>query len=198
MPAVSGIQDQQYCTGLAQVYRLLALAVNYPARSWFTPEYWRVVSRTWLEIDGGQATVQLPEYPQSEQSFEELQIEYTRLFINAVPHVVAPMYGSVYLDSDGVLYGASAEKVKAFYQQCDVTLNGEGDIPDALGTQLKFLALLMDDGREVDAERFLSHYFRPWFTQFFQRVSEATKHPYLLVMIQLINFFTEEEMDHGN
>lgn len=198
MPAVGGMQNPQYCTAMAQLYRLLAMAVNYPERTWLTCDYWETLALTWAEITAGQMTVHMPAYPQDEQSFEALQVEYTRLFINAVPHVVAPMYGSVYLEPDGVLYGSSAEQVKDFYQQRDVSLNGASDIPDFLGTELKFLALLMDEKREDEAEQFLSLHFRPWFKLFKQRVTSAAQHPYFLVLIHLINFFTEEEMAHGN
>ena len=30
--------------------------------------------------------------------------EYTRLFINAFPHVIAPPYGSIYLEKEGLVY----------------------------------------------------------------------------------------------
>ena len=198
MPASTEIQKKDDCSKLAQIYRFLALSMDYPDKVWLTREHWDAIAATWREIYPDQAAVEFPVFPATPQLLEDLQVEYTRMFINSIPHVIAPMYGSVYLDADGMLYGSSAEKVKAFYHQADFVLKGAGDIPDSLGNQLKFLALLMDEAKEEEAERFLRQCFRPWFKIFFKRVSKETRHPYFQVLVLLINFFTEEEEDHDS
>ena len=54
-------------------------------------------------------------FARSDDLIEELQIEYTRLFINGVPHVVAPPYGSVYLDKS--LQGLHVAKTLTYYRE---------------------------------------------------------------------------------
>ena len=198
MPASAEVQKKEYCSKMSKLYRFLALSMEYPDSAWLTREHWNAIAATWREINPDSPVVTFPDYPSTPQSLEELQVEYTRMFINSIPHVIAPLYGSVYLDADGMLYGTSAEKVKAFYRQADFRLKGDGDIPDSLENQLKFLALLMDEAKEEEAERFLRQCFRPWFTLFFKRVNKETRHPYFQVLVLLINFFTEEEKDHDN
>jgi len=186
------------CTRLAEILRFLAAAMEYPQRSWLTPPYWAALEGLLHEIGSNSADAMLPSYPASPEQFECLQVEHTRLFINAVPHVIAPPYGSVYLDGDGMLYGASAERAKAFYRQENFELRGSHDIPDYLGHELRFVALLLEQGREEAAELFLRQCFRPWFGSFYQRVSRESRHPYYVVLVSLIDFFTKEEEDHGS
>ena len=198
MTAATKEPQTTYWAAFAGIYRFLAQSMEYPDSTWLTREHWNTVAATLKEIAPGQIVVKFPEYPSSPELMEELQVEYTRMFINSVPHVIAPLYGSVYLDADGMLYGISSEKTKAFYRQADFALKGANDIPDSLGNQLKFLALLMDEAREEEAERFLQQCFRPWFRLFFERVNKETTHSYFRVLVFLINFFTEEEKDHDN
>ena len=108
-----------------------------------------------------------------------------------------PQVPRLYVDDDGRLYGPSAERVKAFYHQAEWTLKGAYDIPDSLDAQLKFLALLMDEDKQDEADRFLKQCFRPWFKLFFERVNTEAQHPYYRVLVLLINFFTQEEENDG-
>lgn len=180
----------------ADILYFLAVAMEYPEPSWLTPTYWatleNLVNETALHSDPSE----FPAYPSMPEAFEQLQVEYTRLFINAVPQVIAPPYGSVYLDADGMLYGTSAVKVKQFYHQQGYDLQGDYDIPDSLGHELRFVAKLLEEGKEAPAEEFLDRWFRPWFTSFHQRIRQQSRHPYFCALASLIDFFTKEENDH--
>ena len=191
------VAEQIVADRLSALLAGLAQSMDYPDLDWLTQEHWSWI-KDLLDDLGWQAERQ--ELPDTidDDFLTALQVEYTRLFINAIPHVVAPPYGSVYLDSEGILYGPSAEKAKQFYHQQGFDLVGPNDIPDHLNHELRFVSLLLQDGRICEAEQFLRQCFHPWFGLFQDRVMGETKQPYYRVMVQLIKFFTKEEEEHDS
>ena len=126
---------------------------------------------------------------------ETLQIEHTRLFINGVPHVIAPPYGSVYLDKS--LLGLHTEKTLRFYAECGYSLKSGSDLPDHIIHQLEFLSLLAEKGDAEHESEFLQTIFLPWFDKFGARVKQESQHPFYSVIVQLIDYLTKEEDEHG-
>jgi len=180
---------------MADIYRFLSKSMQYPNADWMDEKYFTAIY-TFLDELGWHDDASALRSALSEKNdwLESLQLEHTRLFVNAVPTVIAPPYGSVYLSSDGMLYGPSAVKTKEFYQERGFGLSGEFDIPDHITFELEFLALLADDGREEDEELFLKKHFRPWFPIFRDRVLNEVRHPFYGVLVKLIDFFTREEL----
>ncbi len=130
---------------------------------------------------------------QSPDFIEDLQIEYTRLFINGVPHVVAPPYASVYMDQS--IQGSFALKTLNFYREKGFVMGKNADLPDHLIHELEFLSLLAREQDPAGEEEFLSTLFRPWYSHFYPRVATETRHPYYRMVVTLIDFFTKEEED---
>lgn len=126
---------------------------------------------------------------------EDLQVEYTRLFINGMPHVIAPPYGSVYIDKS--LQGAFAGDTLAFYGKKGFGMDPDADLPDHLIHELEFLSLLAEEEDFEGEEEFLKNLFRPWFKKFHPRVTEGAHHSFYGVVVQLIDFFTKEEDKDG-
>ncbi|MGV1098904.1 TorD/DmsD family molecular chaperone [Thiovibrio sp. JS02] len=180
---------------MADIYRFLSHSMQYPDPAWMDEKYFSVIY-TFLEELGWQDEARELHNTISDEKewLEPLQVEHTRLFVNAVPSVIAPPYGSVYLSNDGKLYGPSAVKAKAFYREKGFHLVGEYDIPDHITFELEFLALLAEDGRTEDEEIFLQEHFRPWFPKFQARVLQEGRHPFYRVLVKLIDFFTREEL----
>lgn len=180
---------------MAEIYRFLAHSMRYPSPDWMQADYFSVLDTFLVELgwdDEAQALRQA--IAESADWLESIQVEHTRLFVNAVPTVIAPPYGSVYLSADGMLYGPSAEKARAFYREQGFELAGEVDIPDHLAFELEFLALLAEEGKSEEEERFLAQHLRPWFPKFQARIVQEGRHPFYGVLVNLINFFTREEM----
>jgi TorA maturation chaperone TorD len=180
---------------MAEIYRFLARSMHYPDPSWMNENYYSILFYFLEELgwsDKAQAIRQ--SISGSDGGLEGLQVEHTRLFVNAVPSVIAPPYGSIYLSKDRTLYGPSAEKAKQFYHEQGFALPGEGDIPDHLSLELEFLALLAEHGREEEEELFLQQHFRPWFPKFQERVLQHERHHFYGVLVNLIDFFTREEL----
>ncbi len=181
---------------IGTLYRFCALSMHYPEPDWFTEDY-LINLYTLLETLG--AVEEKEKIAQSTnispESLEALQVEYTRLFINGFPHVAAPPYGSVYIDKS--LQGIHTEKTLRFYTSYGYSLKAGADLPDHIIHQLEFLSLLADsDDSQAEAE-FLKTIFAPWFVKFHARVKQESKHPFYSVIVQLIDYLTKEEDEHG-
>jgi putative dimethyl sulfoxide reductase chaperone len=113
--------------------------------------------------------------------------EYTRLFITGIPSVVAPPYGSVYMDHTG-LHGKSTTEVARFYQKAGFGLQQNVLEPqDHIGHELEFLGVLTaqeaevrEQGQDVSGllalqEEFLGRFVLPWASHFCDLVSKSAK-----------------------
>lgn len=170
--------------------------MKYPEPDWFNDQYLEGLYSL-LDTLGGEeekaAVVEVTDC--SPEAIEKLQIEYTRLFINGVPHVIAPPYGSVYIDKS--LQGQHAGKTLEFYAAHGYVLKDDADLPDHIIHQLEFLSLLAEEGDGEAEAQFLNALFRPWFTKFYARVKQDSHHPFYSVIVQLIDYLTKEEDEHG-
>jgi putative dimethyl sulfoxide reductase chaperone len=190
MPSPNTSQD------INAVYRFLAQCMQYPDREWMTQDFFDVLYNLLGTLGGIEEGVEVRKSINSAKDYiEDLQVEYTRLFINGVPHVVAPPYGSVYMDKS--LQGTFAGNTLAFYRQKGFTMDQGADLPDHLIHELEFLSLLAEEKDFAGEEEFLKKLFRPWYRQFHARVMEKTHHPYFRVVVMLIDFFTKEEDKDG-
>jgi TorA maturation chaperone TorD len=99
-----------------------------------------------------------------------LQSEYVSLFINALPEVPCPPYGSFYLE--GVLMGASTVQVRDLYLSYGFQTD---EMADHIAVELEFLALLAalpkSDAVQKDYD-FLWRHLRSWTHPFLDRLEE--------------------------
>lgn len=173
---------------LAQVYRFLGQAMRYPEPDWFTDNFLAAHQALLASLDWPEQH-RLP--TRATSKFQHaVQVEYTRLFINALPHVIAPPYGSIFMD--GSLNGPWAEATLQYYYQHGFRLT-DREFPDHLVTGLDFLAL-REEEEEGSGEDFLRKLWRPWFPIFRDKVLENSEEIYLTSTIKLIDFFTREEI----
>lgn len=181
---------------LAAIYRFCAQSMIYPSKEWFTGIYINSLY-SFLEVLGGQEEIDKLQkmFTDEEDSLETLQVEYTRLFITGVPHVIAPPYASVYIDKS--LRGKYSEEILKFYQLSGFTLNKHADLPDNIVHQLEFLSLLTEDGNQKAEEEFIRLFFLPWFPVFASRVRKEAELPFYPVIVSIIEFFTKEEEEYG-
>ncbi len=185
---------------LANIYGLLALTMRYPDASFFTDDFLDVFEELLVSLNMGSAQEEINNWRRSDdlhsdidKCMNDLQIEYTRLFINAAPHLIAPPYGSFYLDGDRTLQGKSTQKTRDFFRQYGYDLADESEPADHIRFELEFLSALLKENQLEAENTFLTTIFRPWFTQFNNRVLEDKGHPFYRVSVQLIDFFTKED-----
>ncbi len=91
---------------------------------------------------------------------EEIQAEYTRMFISAYPQLLCPPYESYY--REGLVYGHSSIETREWYRKQGLDFTFEGEPPDHLSIELEFLAIRQDPA-------FLEK-LRGWIYQFTERV----------------------------
>jgi TorA maturation chaperone TorD len=175
---------------LAEIYRFLAQAMRYPESSWFTDDFLSLFKELLAQLQWHDHKDALPEKI-TDDILEEIQVDYTRLFINGVPHVIAPPYASVYID--GTLNSTTADKTREYFRKkgFDITTT---EFPDYLVTELDFIALLEDE-EEGSSEEFLRIYFRPWFEKFHNLVVKEAEVSYIKSTVEVIDFFTREETE---
>jgi TorA maturation chaperone TorD len=181
---------------LAGLYRFCSQSMRFPSSSWFNRDYLECLYQLLEGIGGIEKKTELQAvFAHFPAALEDLQIEYTRLFINGSPHVIAPPYASVYLDRS--LQGKSTERILSFYIAKGFRMCENSDLPDHLVHQLEFLALLTEEGDGKSEDEFLSQFFFPWFTVFLERILTEARHPFYKTVVLLIDYFTKEEDEHG-
>jgi len=97
-----------------------------------------------------------------------LQNNYVNLFINALPEVPCPPYGSFYLE--GILMGQSTVQVKNIYHEYGLQTE---EMPDHIAVELEFLAMLSTIAAHDPVQQdydFLLNHLRQWTPEFFKRV----------------------------
>ena len=179
---------------ISELYLFLSLTMRYPEADFFTDEFLDSYEQllTGLEMKEEQKSIHAMRQD-DKNLLQTLRVEYTRLFINSVPHVIAPPFASVYIDGDHDLQGKTTTRTRDFYRENGYDISNTAEPADHIYFELEFLAALVRDGKFDQEEQFLQKLFRPWFTRFRDQLSAETIHPYYSVSVRLIDFFTRED-----
>lgn len=163
------------------VYRLLA-ACYYPPSAELIEESCCATLATLLESVApdaaqhtGDATAAL-----GVSTLDALAVEHARLFIGPF-QLVAPPYGSIYLDEAKTVMGDSTARVAAFYNTCGLQLADDfHELPDHFAVELEFMSYLAFKQREAEVSgdkdemtrvvslqrEFLDRFLMPWLEPF--------------------------------
>ncbi|MCL4477127.1 MAG: molecular chaperone TorD family protein [Nitrospirae bacterium] len=124
----------------------------------------------------------------SKYSEEELTVDYARLFVGP-NELLAPPYGSVYLDGDRKVMGDSTMEVMKMYEEQGLAMDREfRNLPDHITVELEFMYYLIF--KEIEAleksdiasalnfiniqEVFLDRFLKRWIRPFCDKVKEGT------------------------
>lgn len=119
--------------------------------------------------------------PGSEQELEDLQWEYSRLFIGPY-RLPCPPLESVYTSPGRLMMQDAYFEVQEYYREAGMIFAGDDIMPDHIGAELNFLAVLfqkMNDETEPKihyadiARRFLCEHLVKWVPQFASDMEEA-------------------------
>ncbi len=135
-------------------YRYFSLVFSYPTEEGL--KELRAVSDA-ADLPGPHSGDALGAMP-----LEEVQAEYTRLFISSYPALLCPPYESYY--REGIVYGNTAIEVRELYEKRGLKFSFEGEPPDLLSAELDFLAITNDGS-------FLAR-MKEWVYGFTERVRE--------------------------
>jgi TorA maturation chaperone TorD len=134
-------------------------------------------------------------------NFEELQAEYTRLFVAGFGITPCKPYQSVFSTEDRSLMGAAAMETAKFLELFN--LNVESDFPDKVSYQLEFMAFLLklkdetpypEDKRKLallEREFFKRHIL--WMEKFADCILEHGEVEPLKVFAKLFKQFLKKE-----
>ncbi len=140
---------------------------------------------------------------------EDLKVEYARLFVGPY-ELQAPPYGSIYLDKERQLMGASTFEVIMFYQQAGLAMEHDlREPPDHIAIELEFMSYLIS--READflekadtmnaqkvqhlSTQFFKKCLSPWVFPFCQKMKEATDHSFYTSLANCLFTFIGNQKD---
>jgi TorA maturation chaperone TorD len=114
-------------------------------------------------------------------SLPDLRIEFTRLFtLNVFP------YSSIFMDLEAYLNTETTARVEFAYEQAGFEPDPRLAIgaPDHFGVELMFVAHLLESGRELAANEFLSGEILSWAIVFLQAVAINAREEFYKVAAQ--------------
>lgn len=98
-----------------------------------------------LEVIAPDALIyaQIAKKEQKRYSSEQLLVDYAKLFVGPF-ELIAPPYGSVYLDASATLMGDSTIAVRKMYYDCGLEVSEDfNDLPDHICVELEFMNYLI-------------------------------------------------------
>jgi TorA maturation chaperone TorD len=174
-------EDQFFTTTREDIYRLLAACYYSPTASLFEEDCCASLA---ILLEGI-----VPDAAQYARvacdamkavSPDSLAVEHARLFIGPF-QLVAPPYGSIYLDDAKAVMGDSTARVAAFYLASGLVLADDfHELPDHFAVELEFMSYLAFKQREAEVsgdrveearvaglqKEFLFRFLMPWLTPF--------------------------------
>lgn len=136
-------------------------------------------------------------------SDEELSVEYARLFMGPF-ELVAPPYGSVYLDGARQVMGDSTVETIKMYEAEGLSMDNEfKELPDHITVELEFMNFLIY--KEIEAleksefdkalnlikvqELFLDKFLKRWVKLFCDKIKEGTDNEFYTSLADCVSIF---------
>jgi len=139
---------------------------------------------------------------------EELAVEHARLFVGPF-QLVAPPYGSLYLDVEKKLMGDSTVEVQRLYQEQGLHLAGDfTELPDQVTVELEFMSFLANRSREaatqvekgvyrellVSQKDFLERHLGKWCPEFCRLIAEGTDNSFYRALAECTASFVAADL----
>ena len=188
--------DTQNLTQTANAYKLLSLLYGPPTEE--LKEVLAHLEQTLqiLRPELVPVVLEMKTLSDSEVKLEELMVDHTRLFIGPFD-LLAPPYGSIYLDGQRQVMGDSTMEVLQFYRQAGLNLAADvKQPPDNIVAELEFIYYLIAKYLETEEEQwlvqmetFLNKYLGKWIGEFINRINGNAKNPFyknLALLTQVI------------
>ena len=115
---------------------------------------------------------------------QDLTEQYQNLFIGP-NELVAPPWGSVYLDPECVIFGNSLLALRDFLKRHQIAFQAQQDEPeDHIGLMLMLAAYLVETRPHLLVE-FLSQHLFTWAPHFLTKLANVENHPFYQGLAQL-------------
>ncbi len=136
---------------------------------------------------------------------EKLQTEYAALFVGPF-ELLAPPYGSIYLDGKHMLMGDSTMEVQRMYRQAGLSLTTK-EVPDHIALELEFASYLtgkieqlQQEGSDAGGEemtvlygQFLHHHLGRWVPEFCRRVRSGSENGFYRSFALVLETFIDSQ-----
>jgi TorA maturation chaperone TorD len=134
---------------------------------------------------------------------EELLVEYARLFVGP-NELLAPPYGSVYLEEGGKVMGESTARVMEFYKAEGLSMDEQfQNLPDHITAEMEFMYYLAyhevkafeENDREKAVyflnrqEAFLRMFLDGWIVPFCVKIKEGTENGFYQTLADCLSVF---------
>ena len=137
-------------------------------------------------------------------SDEQLQVDYAALFVGPF-ELIAPPYGSVYLDGARKIMGDTTLQVRRLYRENGLELEAS-ELPDHIAIELEFLYFLCvleteaivagETGEQQRAaavrREFLHRFLAPWTRAFCRAIAQGTDNAFYGSLGRCLEGFIEE------
>jgi len=154
----------------------------------------REVLESWKAALSGESSLFLDELKKalneidatSETELEELLWEYTRLFIGPYK-LPCPPWESVYTSPKRLMMQDAAGQVQALYAGAGLAVNTDDVMPDHIGVELNFLAVLLHqvhsaagnkEEQMARTDTILTEHLLKWVPQFTRDMENAAEEPF--------------------
>jgi TorA maturation chaperone TorD len=129
---------------------------------------------------------------------EELETEYSRLFILAFPNKAVQPFASYWLESDHSLMGNSTLEIKHKMAEHGIEVaENSGLLPDHIVSELEFIAYLasQDDEKARQTQRqLLEQHCAHWMPLFIEALNKANPMPYYQLAANFLKQLIPSEM----
>ena len=181
----------------SEIYKLLAESY-YPPNEALPDNILDLIEK--LELVGLQDINWGGEEILKADSIEDLTVEHARLFVGPYT-LLAPPYGSVYMEPERRIMGNSTMDVVKRYQQSGLDMAGDfKDAPDHIAAELEFMHFLYSaeaecmQGNEREKElggvilknHFLTTCLAPWIHPFCQNIKNATTNQFYINLAECL------------
>jgi DMSO reductase family type II enzyme chaperone len=193
----------------AATYKLLAECYYPPLEA--TREHVGQLSRSLktLDLPAAAAADRMAAVMEGDESFEELAIDHARLFVGPFA-LLAPPYGSVYLEREHRLMGDSTLAAGECYNEVGLEVSTDfNGTPDHIAVELEFMHFLAV--KELDAlsagqldraqnfrqkqRAFLERHLAAWVPDFSRSVEEQAQTEFYRSLAAATRIFVESDFD---
>jgi TorA maturation chaperone TorD len=190
------------------VYRLLAACFYPPSKELIEERCCTTLTELLApEIPAAARYASAAALAVEQSSLDALAIEHARLFIGPF-QLVAPPYGSIYLDDAKTVMGDSTAKVAAFYHNCGLQLAEDfHELPDHFAVELEFMSFLAFKQREAEVsgdsnetariislqQEFLGRFLTPWLEPFTAAIINDAEAPFYQAIARCTAAFIKDD-----
>ena len=189
-------------------YRLLSACFYQPQKETFIQEEFFKNLEGLLRLISPDIVAHVSEMEKSflKYSEEDLLVAYAKLFVGP-NELLAPPYGSVYLDGEKMVMGDSTMEVIKMYEKQGLSMDGEfRNLPDHISVELEFMYYLIF--KEVEALEksewvtaldfiktqglFFDNFLRRWVKPFCDKIQQGTDNEFYASLADCVSAFIEK------